>query len=259
MTDENIVGNDTAPAGEQESQTTQNSLQQQVNPGAIRKSTTQNILNALSNASGENFDSVESAIAYITRSTEKQNTVDNAQSVEQPTRSNKPAHEETDLREQFVKLQRDLQQKENALRQKELDSEILNNMGDRFDPDLKEYALQKVKNNLSIKRDGTYTIINSKGQERYSSDGNPLSLQELVNEVAQGNPKLLKQSSAPGGSGLRPGQQNFAGAASDQIPDYSRDPAAFNAWAKSMGLGKGSGLKGSTVQASVSTQSRKVI
>jgi hypothetical protein len=90
-------------------------------------------------------------------------------------------------------------------------------------------------------------------------DGNPLTLSALIEEVAQGNPKLLKQNNLSSGSGLRPGQQTFAGAPLDQIPDYSKDPAAFNAWAAKMGLGKGVGLKATKVSATVSTASRKIL
>ena len=132
-------------------------------------------------------------------------------------------------------------------------------MGDRFDPDLQDYALQIFKSNLTLKRDGSYTITNSKGQERYGMDGNPLNLKSLIDEIAQGNPKLLKQNNLASGSGLRQGQQQFAGAVPDQIPDYSKDPAAFNAWAQKMGLGKRVGLKGASVSASVSTASRKIV
>jgi hypothetical protein len=142
---------------------------------------------------------------------------------------------------------------------KELDTEILRNMGDRFDPDLQDYALQKIKSNLQFKRDGSYAIMNSKGQERYGMDGNPLTIKGLIEEVAKGNPKLLKQNNLSGGSGLRPGQNQFAGAPLDTIPDYSKDPAAFNSWAQKMGLGKGVGLKATNVTATVSTQSRKIV
>jgi hypothetical protein len=81
----------------------------------------------------------------------------------------------------------------------------------------------------------------------------------LVEEIAQGNPKLLKQGQVSSGSGLRPGQSQFAGAPPDQIPDYSKDPAAFNAWASKMGLGKRVGLKATSVTATVSGQSRKIV
>jgi hypothetical protein len=260
MTDNTLVGNDTAPEAEQG---TNQQVDGKVNAGAIRKSTTSSILNALSQASGQNFESVEAAIGYIARTASQQNTVGNAQPVDsEPTlesRMGREVGEETDLREQFMKLQRDLASKERALRTKELDNEILRTMGDRFDPDLQDYALQKIKNNLSFKRDGSFAIVNSKGQERYGMDGNPLTIQSLIEEVAQGNPKLLKQNNLSSGSGLRPGQQTFAGAVPDSIPDYSKDPAAFNAWANKMGLGKRVGLKGASVSATVSTASRKIV
>ena len=259
MENTNIDGNATAPEATQDNVASDG----KVNAGMIRKSTTNSILNALSNASGQNFESVEAALAYVAR-TSSQNNGGNVQpvDVESPndTRMGRDGDlDKTDLRDQFVKLQRDLQQKERALRIKELDTEILRNMGDRFDNDLQDYALQKIKNNLQIKRDGNYIIVNSKGQERYGSDGNPLTLKQLVEEVATGNPKLLKSMNTSSGSGLRQGQNNFAGAPTDSIPDYSKDPAAFNAWAGKMGLGKRVGLKGASVSATVSTQSRKIV
>jgi len=260
MTEETFVGNDTAPEAEQG---TNDAVDGKVNPGAIRKSTTSSILNALSQASGQHFESVEAALAYVAR-TSSQRSGGNVQPVESEpaddTRMGRDVGDDnTDLREQFMKLQRNLAQKDRALRMKELDTEILRNMGDRFDPDLQDYALQKIKSNLQFKRDGSYAIINSKGQERYGMDGNPLTIRGLIDEVAKGNPKLLKGGSQTSGSGLRPGQNQFAGAPLDQIPDYSKDPAAFNAWAAKMGLGKGVGLKAQTVSATVSTQARKVL
>ena len=259
MLENNLDGNATAPDATQDNVATDG----KVNAGAIRKSTTSSILNALSQASGQNFESVEAAIGYIAR-TASQSTGGNAQPVDaEPTDNSRMGRDvgesTTDLRDQFVKLQRDLAQKERALRMKELDTEILRNMGDRFDPDLQDYALQKIKNNLQFKRDGSFAIVNSKGQERYGMDGNPLSIKGLIDEVAQGNPKLLKQNNLSNGSGLRPGQSQFAGAPPDQIPDYSKDPAAFNAWASKMGLGKRVGLKSATVSATVSGTSKKIV
>lgn len=260
MLENQTDGNATAPEATQDIGANDG----KVNAGAIRKSTTSGILNALSQASGQNFESVEAAIGYIARTASQNNNVGNAQPVDvEPTLDSRMGRDvgtdNTDLRDQFMKLQRDLAQKERALRMKELDTEILRNMGDRFDPDLQDYALQKIKSNLTLKRDGTYTITNSKGQERYGMDGNPLNLKSLIDEIAQGNPKLLKQNNLASGSGLRQGQQQFAGAVPDQIPDYSKDPAAFNAWAQKMGLGKRVGLKGASVSASVSTASRKIV
>jgi hypothetical protein len=255
---ENLDGSVSAPQAEEVT----NDAETTMKAGAIRKSTTNSILNALSQASGQNFESVEAALAYVARTSSQRGG--NAQPVEsEPAIESRMGREagddSTDLRDQFMKLQRDLAQKDRALRMKELDTEILRNMGDRFDNDLQDYALQKIKSNLQFKRDGSYAIINQKGQERYGMDGNPLSLKGLVEEVAQGNPKLLKQNNLSSGSGLRPGQSQFAGAPPDSIPDYSKDPAAFNAWAQKMGLGKRVGLKSAGVSATVSTASRKIV
>lgn len=259
MDNNSFVGNDNAP-GVAQGQATDNSNEQNVNPGAIRKSTTQSLLNALSNASGTQFQSVEDALAFMARVGAQSTSGGSAQPTVEPKVQQSSGRVTTnDLHEQFSKLQQDLAVKEQRLREKELDSDIQRHMGDRFDPDLLDYALSKVKSNIQWNQDGTYAIMNSKGQERYGSDGMPLTIQGLVNEVAQGNPKLLKQSNANSGSGLRPGQGQFTGAMDEAIPDYSRDPAAFNAWANKNGLGKGTGLKGLTVSATVSGSSRKVL
>lgn len=261
---ENTAGNDQALDNVDQVETTttteNNSSGNKVNPGAIRKSTTNSILNALSQASGEQFQSVEAALAYVAR-TASSKSVDNAQSVESSETETRMGRgqEDNDLQEQFQKLRTDLQKKERALAQKELDTEILRTMGDRFDSDLADYALQKIKSNIKFKSDGSYVIINNKGQERYALDGNPLTLSGLIDEVAQGNPKLLKGGASSSGSGLRPGQTQFAGADLDTIPDYSKDPAAFNNWAAKNGFGKRVGLKGTNVSAQSSFGNRKIV
>ena len=260
MDNQNFVGNDVAPVTAQDSMS--EAGEQNVNPGAIRKSTTQSLLTALSNASGTQFQSVEDALSYMARVGAQNNNGGNVQPSGQPKAQQQSSNGRVttnDLHEQFSKLQNDLAVKEQRLREKELDSDIQRAMGDRFDSDLIDYALNKVKNNIQWNDDGTYAIVNQKGQERYGSDGMPLTIQGLVQEVAQGNPKLLRQSNSNSGSGLRPGQGSFTGALEESIPDYSRDPAAFNAWANKNGLGKGVGLKGLGITASVSSSSRKVL
>ena len=242
-----------------ESQNT--SSESKVNPAGIRKSNTQGILNALSRASGQNLTSVEDAVAFIAKSTAQSQLGGNAQPVEQrqPEQSTRSVSN-NDLQEQFHNLQQKLSQKETALKGKELESDILQSMGERFDSELSEYAMQKVKSNIQWNDDNTYSIVNAKGQERYGQDGNPFTLKDLVNEVATGNPKLLKQtSSTQSGSGLRPGQTRFAGSDIESMPDYSRDPAAFKAWQTKNGLGRGAGLKGSTVNVSDSRPNRSII
>ena len=259
MNEDTFVGNDQAPDATQ-GHSGDDSAEQTVNAGAIRKSTTNTILNALSNASGQNFESVEAALSFIARTTAQQTSGGNAQPVEQQNtdrRSNRVTN--NDLAEQFNRLQQDLSLKEQKLRERDLDSEIQRAMGERFDSDLLDYALTKVKSNIEWYDDGTYAIVDNKGRERYGIDGSPLTINGLVNEVAQGNPKLLRQSSGNSGSGLRPGQGSFAGALEEGIPDYTRDPAAFNAWAARNGLGKNVGLKGMKVSATSSAPSRKIL
>lgn len=258
MDQNKFVGNDAAPGVEQGGEN-HDSTEQKINPGAIRKSTTQSLLNAISNASGNQFQSVEELLAWTARLSSQQKSDGNAQPVEQPQQQQQRGRTTTnDLAEQFQKLQMELARKDQLVREKELDSEIQRAMGDRFDPDLLDYALGKVKNSIQWNQDGSYSIVNAKGQERYSMDGTPLTIQGLVQEVAQGNPKLLKQSNLNSGSGLRPGT-NFAGAVEEGVPDYSRDPAAFDAWAARNGLGKRVGLKTLGVAATATTTSRKLL
>ena len=265
MIDENIGGNEQALSEEavvmsnDNNVDTQQSSSDNVNPSAIRKSQTQGILNALSKASGQNLGSVEDAVAFIAKSTAQSQLGGNAQPVvqRQPELTQTRSVSNNDLQEQFQNLQKQLSQKEVALKGKELESDIMQSMGERFDSELSEYAMQKVKSNIQWNDDNTYSIVNAKGQERYGQDGELLNIRDLVEEVAKGNPKLLKQnSSTQSGSGLRPGQTKFAGSDLEAIPDYSRNPAEFKAWKIRNGLGRGIGLKGAGVSVSDSSPNR---
>ncbi|MFY8212453.1 MAG: hypothetical protein ACOVLB_07310 [Candidatus Nanopelagicus sp.] len=253
----NIVGNDSQVTENLDA--SQNSEgQPSVNPGAIRKSQTQGILNALSAASGQTFESVEAAAAWAARVAAMSNQPGGSAQPKVDNQSKQSRTTTNDLQEQFSALKNKLAIQEQTLREKELDGDIRGAMGEKFDSDLTDYAMTKVKSNIVWNDDGTYMIVNSKGQQRYSQDGTPLSIRGLVEEVGRSNPKLLKQNTLQGGSGLRPGQGNFAGAPDDAIPDYSRDPAAFNAWASRNGLGKNVGLKGVGVQVSNSMGQKKI-
>ena len=260
MIDENIGGNeqalqeDAVVTNDNNVTSNESSSESTVNPSAIRKSQTQGILNALSKASGTNLSSVEDAVQFIAQQKAVQTQAGgNVQPVEQrQPQQQARSVSNNDLQEQFQKLQSELSQKEVALKGKELESDIMQSMGDRFDSDLSDYALQKVKSNIQWNDDNTYSIVNQKGQERYGQDGEPLTLKDLVDEVAQGK----QTSSTQSGSGLRPGQSKFAGSDLDAIPDYSRDPAAFKAWKQRNGLGRGVGLKGLNVAVSDSSPKR---
>jgi hypothetical protein len=191
------------------------------------------------------FDSVETLAATLAR-------LSAAQSSTNTVAPSQPAREEnaqsrvrtSDLADQFQALRSELQSKEQALRERELDSEIRSSMGDKFDPDLVDYALSKVRANITWD-DGAYSIVNSRGQVRYGEDGTPLTISSLVAEVAKTNPKLLRQSGGAQqtGSGLR-GNSGMFGAAPEKMPDYATDPAGFSAWAARNGIGKNNGLKG---------------
>lgn len=226
-----------------------------INPGAIRKSTTQSILKAASAASGIEFDSVEAMAAAIARLSAQAAPQQNSQQSETVSQTKRLTT--TDLQDQFVALRQDLSKKEQQLRERELDGEIRQVMGDKFDSDLLDYALTKVKSNIQWDN-GAYAIVNSKGQIRYGDDGNPLTISGLVNEVAKTNPKLLKMGVGNTGSGLRPREGMFGGE-SEVMPDYNTSPAEFNAWANRNGLGKGVGLKAVKASVTNSASSKRIV
>jgi hypothetical protein len=245
-------------------------VKERINAGQIRKSTTQNLLRAAQNATGLEFNSVEDLISTLaelktmtTRQSQAQPTStaqhDENQQQQQPDGTRRPRVTGNDLQEQIQALKREMDLKEQRLRERELDSNIRSSLNDRFDPEFMDYTINRVKSQL-VEQDGEWIVVNAKNQQRYNTAGEPMSVKELVDELAQSNPKLLRQQPQTTGSGLRP-RQGFEGLPGDdeQIPDYTRDPAAFNAWAAKRGLGKNQGLKAVTASVSNSTQVRKIM
>lgn len=232
----------------------------QPNPGAIRKSTTQGILKAASNATGMEFHSVEDMMAALARLA-AQSAGPAASTIQQPSQSAEPPASKlkmTDLQDQFLSLKRELEVKEGRLRETELLGNIRNSLGDRFDPDLLDYTTQQIRGQLK-EVDGQWAIVDGAGRVRYNSEGQPMSIANLADELSRRNPKLLRQSqSAPHGPGLRPNGLWSGGVpgSDEAVPDYTTNPAAFNAWAAGRGLGKGVGLKGITASVTNSAPKR---
>jgi hypothetical protein len=162
-----------------------------------------------------------------------------------------------DLQEQILAMKQEMELKEQRLRERELEGSIRNAMGDRFDTDMLDYTMNKIKAQLT-EVDGEWIVVNSKNQQRYTSDGRPMAVADLIEEIAKTNPKLLRQQPQMGGSGLRPGVSggDFP-SDSEFVPDYTTDPAAFAAWASKRGLGKGTGLKSVTATVYNSTNISK--
>lgn len=241
--------------------------EQQINPGAIRKSTTQSILKAAQNATGMEFNSMEDMLAALARLSSTQDPQTNQReaaqlsadmSQEQQNRRNRVTT--NDLQDQFQQMRKDLELKDQRLKEREIESGIRNTLGDRFDNDLMDYTITKLKSQV-VEQDGDLIVVNSKNQQRYNENGSPMSVRELADEMARQNPKLLKQSIVNTGSGLRPQGSMFGNMPGDNesIPDYSKDPAAFNSWANKRGLGRGVGLKGVTTSLTNSSQVKKII
>jgi hypothetical protein len=243
----------------------QDQTQQQVNPAQIRKSTQQSMLKAASNATGMEFQSMEELLSTMARMNQQiqqlqgsqQQTQHQPQNDAQDTKKGRVSG--NDLQDQILAMKQEMELKEKRLREKELDGSIRNAMGDKFDTELTDYAMSKIKDSL-VEQDGEWVVVDSKNRQRYTQDGNPMTVNDLIAELGRQNPKLLKQAPAQGGSGLRPQSGVFDGNPGDGefVPDYTRDPAAFNAWAQKRGLGKNSGLKGMTAAVYNSTNVRKM-
>jgi len=221
---------------------------QQVNPAAIRKSTQQATLKALSNATGMEFQSMDDLISTVARLSQQ------AQVAQQPKAQPQGETEEqkqkritaNDLQDQLQVMKQQFEQQQAALKQKELDGSIRNAMSDLFDPAFSDYTISEIKRQL-VEQDGDWIVVDSKNRQRYSTEtGAPFTVKELIDEMGKNNPKLLRQvAQSSGGSGLRPRGGMFDGMPGDgeNVPDYTKDPAAFEQWASRKGLTKNSGLK----------------
>ncbi len=261
--DENIVNTIADSAQQQVNQSmdgsqSQDQTQQQVNPAQIRKSTQQSMLKAASNATGMEFQSMEDLLSTMARMNQQLQQLQSSQQQSQPQSQQqddggKKRVTGNDLQDQILAMKQEMEAKEKRLREKELNDNIRMAMGDRFDGDLIDYTINKVREGL-VEQDGEFIVVDSKNRQRYTQDGNPMTVRDLIEELARNNPKLLRQPPQQGGSGLRP-QSGFDGAPGDGefVPDYTKDPAAFASWASKRGLGKGTGLKGVTASVYNST------
>ena len=109
MDQNTFVGNDSQTNANQSLPQADGGNEQKIDPGAIRKSTTQSILNALSNASGNQFGSVEEALAFMARTSVQTKSDGNVQPVDNQQNQNRSNRvTANDLQEQFSKLQQDL-------------------------------------------------------------------------------------------------------------------------------------------------------
>jgi hypothetical protein len=261
--DEINQGQEDLSQSEQTSQS--NGQKQEVNPAQIRKSTQASLLKAASQAAGMEFSSMEDLIGMVARAAQLQSTP--AQQQSQPQVQQEPGETAeqkqkritaNDLADQLQAMRQQMADQQSQLRQKELDNSIRNAMGDKFDSAFSDYTINEIKRSLHD-QDGEWIVVDNKNRQRYTADGMPMNVQNLIEELAQKNPKLLKQQQVAGGSGLRPqGAFDSMPGDGEMIPDYSRDPAAFNAWASKRGLGKNNGLKGVTAAVYNSTSTRKM-
>lgn len=216
-----------------------NEQQEPIDPGQIRKATQRSLLKGLSNVMGTEIQSIEElyALAAQMKKEPVSQTVKNSQeTVDNGGNTGRTSTKE--LADQIKAMQDAMAKKDQALAQERLENQITRSIGDRFDPDLTDAALMKIKSQIQT-NDGQITVVNKNGTQRYNDNGQPMTIDELVNEVAKNNPKLLRQrqSSNNSGSGIRSvdqfGTEQFG---DDNVPDYSVDPAGFKRWAAAQGL-----------------------
>jgi hypothetical protein len=243
--------------GEGTTQTTEQ--QQQVNPAAIRKSTQQSLLKALSNAAGTEFQSMDDLISTVARlSQQAQQTTTQTQPQGETAEQKQKRVTANDLQDQLQAMQQKFEETQRIARERELDISIRNSMGDKFDNAFSDYAMSQIKKSL-FEQDGEWIVVDSKNRQRYTESGTPMTVQNLIEELGRTNPKLLRQAPQyQGGSGLRPQGSMFDGVPGDGefVPDYTRDPAAFEQWASRKGLGKSGGLKGVSINVQNSSPNR---
>jgi hypothetical protein len=217
-------------------QSTENTNTEAIDPAVIRKSTQKSMLKGLGNVLGTEFQSVEELYAFAaTLKNQSQPAPAQSQVKEEPESRGRTTTNE--LAEQIRAMQEAMAKKDQQLAQERMDNQLTRALGDKFDPDLQDAALHKIQNQIKLV-DGIPTVVTSSGTQRYNDNGQPMTIDEVVNEVARANPKLLKQrpGSQTTGSGIR-GVDSFGSEYSNgDVPDYSVDPAAFKKWAQGQGL-----------------------
>ena len=211
----------------------------QVNPADIRKNTTKSILSAVYQATGNQFNSVEEMINWSQLASEKLN-----QKAPEPEVKARASTGLDSVQEELKAMKEAIARKDHMLRERDTNSMIQSQLQDQFEPELQEFVISKVKE--QIKYDGDRLLIKDEnGNTRYNLDtGNVLTVKDLVQEIGRKYPKTLKSQPVPEGRG--PGIRSSTSIrqlSNDEIPDYATNPAEFKLWAEKNGIGS-RGIKG---------------
>jgi hypothetical protein len=207
------------------------------NLGAIRKSGQQEVLKALSQATGVEFNKTKDVVAYFQNFGQNSGGSDNA-------KGSGGNGELAELRNLVQGLQTQLEQKDRAVRQTSLQSQIKETaIRAGFDPDMLDIATGLFESSIDYDETGNFYIKGANGSVRLDAKGNPYTLNQLAKDILTSRPKL---AASEGRSGT--GNRFSQGAArnSDDIPDASQDIEAWKQWKERNGIGNRS-FRGMTV------------
>jgi hypothetical protein len=212
------------------------------NLGAIRKSGQQEVLQALSKAAGIDFAKPKDAVKFIEQFA-KQKSGDTVSSKEVKS-SGKVGGELAELRSMIQGLQGQLEQKDRAVRQTTLQSQIKETaIRSGFDAYMLDIATNLFESNIDYDESGNYFVKGANGSVKLDSKGNPYTLELLAQDILRSRPKLAADEGRSGtGSRFSQGVARNP----DDIPDASTDLEGWKKWKEQQGIG-GRNLKGLSV------------
>jgi hypothetical protein len=212
------------------------------NLGAIRKSGQMEVLQAISKAAGVDFSKPKDAVRFIESLTKGQNSGGSEQPKE--GKAGKANSEMAELRSMIQGLQTQLEQKDRAVRQTTLQSQIKETaIRAGFDSNMLDIATNLFESNIDYDDSGNYFVKGANGSVKLDSKGNPYTLEQLAGDILKSRPKLAADEGRSG-TGSRFGQGVLRD--STDIPDASTDLEGWKKWKESQGIG-GRNLKGMMV------------
>ena len=210
------------------------------NLGAIRKSGQMEVLQALSKAAGVDFSKPKDAVKFIESLTQKSG--DTVQSRED--KPGKMSGELAELRNMIQGLQGQLEQKDRAVRQTTLQSQIKETaLRSGFDSNMLDIATNLFEQNIDYDESGNFFVRGANGSVKLDAKGNPYTLEQLAGDILKSRPKLAADDGRSGtGSRFSQGVNRSP----DDIPDASTDLEGWKKWKEQNGIG-GRNLKAMTV------------
>ena len=222
--------------------TVDNDIQTGPNLGAIRKSGQQEVLQALSKVAGVDFSKPKDAVKFVESLVGQQSGGSDKPSKE--VKSGKVGGELAELRAMIQGLQGQLEQKDRAVRQTSLQSQIKETaIRNGFDPNMLDIATNLFEANIDYDESGNYFVKGANGSVKLDSRGNPYTLEQLASDILRSRPKLAADEGRTGtGSRFGTGVQRSP----DAITDASSDLEGWKKWKESQGIG-GRSLKALSV------------